>query len=80
MGHRWGAAFPVVSSSLHTLLDHENYQLHGKKNSYVDSKLKFAACGDYFHEKLSGRVEGAAISGQVAALSVLSILGKTSQK
>ena len=53
IGHRWGAAFPIPPKEL---MDMES-QLVAHKT--------FVACGDYF--KLSGRVEGAYLSGVSAA-------------
>jgi predicted NAD/FAD-dependent oxidoreductase len=54
IGHRWGAAFPIPSDEFLAM----DSQLLADKN--------FVACGDYFG-KLSGRIEGAYLSGLSAA-------------
>jgi predicted NAD/FAD-dependent oxidoreductase len=54
IGHRWGAAFPIPSDEYLEM----DSQLLADKN--------FVACGDYFG-KLSGRIEGAYLSGLSAA-------------
>ena len=54
IGHRWGAAFPIPSDEYLAM----DSQLLADKN--------FVACGDYFG-KLSGRIEGAYLSGLSAA-------------
>jgi len=57
-GHRWGAAFPIPSQE------------------YIDTECqliaseRFVACGDYFG-KLSGRIEGAYLSGRSAANEII---------
>jgi predicted NAD/FAD-dependent oxidoreductase len=56
IGHRWGAAFPIVPSD-HMLMEVESQCIPSKR---------FVACGDYFG-KLSGRIEGAFLSGSSAA-------------
>merc|ERR1712238_465190 len=53
-GHRWGAAFPIPNQDF---IDME---------SQLIASEKFVACGDYFG-KLSGRIEGAFLSGRSAA-------------
>lgn len=58
VGHRWGAAFPILS---------QEYQ--GMNCQLIESE-KFVACGDYFG-KLSGRIEGAYLSGQAAANEII---------
>lgn len=58
VGHRWGAAFPIPTE-----------EFAGMECQVIDSK-RFAACGDYFG-KLSGRIEGAFLSGRSAANDVL---------
>ena len=58
VGHRWGAAFPISSE-----------EFTGSKCQVIESR-KFAACGDYF-TGLSGRVEGAYISGEEAASEII---------
>lgn len=54
IGHRWGAAFPILS---------EQYK---KMDSQLVADKHFVACGDYFGA-LSGRIEGAYLSGISAA-------------
>jgi predicted NAD/FAD-dependent oxidoreductase len=54
IGHRWGAAFPVPSQEY---VDMDCQLIAGKQ---------FVACGDYFGS-LSGRIEGAYLSGLSAA-------------
>ena len=54
IGHRWGAAFPITSTSLQST------------PCEMDLDHHFVACGDYFGE-LSGRLEGAYLSGNAAA-------------
>ncbi|VEU33396.1 unnamed protein product [Pseudo-nitzschia multistriata] len=58
VGHRWGAAFPVPSQEY---TDVECQPIASKQ---------FVACGDYFG-KLSGRIEGAYLSGRSAANEIL---------
>ncbi|EJK58545.1 hypothetical protein THAOC_21317 [Thalassiosira oceanica] len=58
VGHRWGAAFPLSSK-----------EFTGSKCQVIESR-KFAACGDYY-SGLSGRVEGAYISGEEAASEII---------
>jgi len=60
IGHRWGAAFPIPTKKI---MDME---------SQVISSKKFAACGDYYG-KLSGRIEGAFLSGRSAANEIASL-------
>lgn len=76
--HRWSAAFPSLSEPLENVLDKYNYVEAGGSNSYVDSQLHFAACGDYLpHDtQVFGRIEGAAISGLAAAKGILRCLQK----
>lgn len=59
IGHRWGAAFPIPSKDL------------SKMESQMITNMNFVACGDYFGG-LSGRVEGAYLSGRSAAIDILS--------
>lgn len=58
VGHRWGAAFPIPS----------------REFTEMDCQLiapeQFVACGDYFG-KLSGRIEGAFLSGRSAANQII---------
>lgn len=54
VGHRWGAAFPIPS------------QQYVDMDSQVITDKRFVACGDYFGA-LSGRIEGAYLSGVSAA-------------
>jgi renalase len=54
IGHRWGAAFPILSSE------------YKEMDSQLIADKRFVACGDYFG-KLSGRIEGAYLSGLSAA-------------
>lgn len=58
MGHRWGAAFPIPSRE------------YADMESQLISSKKFVACGDYFGE-LSGRIEGAYLSGRSAANQIV---------
>jgi len=60
MGHRWGAAFPIPSQEF---IDMESQLLASKK---------FVACGDYFG-KLSGKIEGAYLSGRSAANEIIQL-------
>lgn len=60
VGHRWGAAFPILS---------QEYQ---DMNCQFIASEQFVACGDYFG-KLSGRIEGAYLSGQAAANEIIQI-------
>jgi len=59
IGHRWGAAFPIPSEKF----IEEECQVIPSQN--------FAACGDYFGT-LSGRIEGAYLSGRSAANDIIS--------
>mmetsp|Transcript_11173 Transcript_11173/g.21030 ORF Transcript_11173/g.21030 Transcript_11173/m.21030 type:complete len:415 (-) Transcript_11173:951-2195(-) len=54
VGHRWGAAFPLPSDE------------YAEMDSQLIRDRRFVACGDYFGP-LSGRVEGAYLSGISAA-------------
>jgi renalase len=54
VGHRWGAAFPVLSPE------------YKEMGSQLIADKQFVACGDYFGT-LSGRIEGAYLSGLSAA-------------
>ena len=54
VGHRWGAAFPLPS------------QEYIEMDSQLVADKQFVACGDYFGA-LSGRIEGAYLSGVSAA-------------
>ncbi len=76
--HRWSAAFPSVSRSLVDVLDKKNYVDRGGCNSYVDTDLQFAACGDYLSENrhIFGKIEGATLSGLFAAKGILQSLQK----
>ena len=58
VGHRWGAAFPIPSQ------DYQDIDCQ-----FLEAE-HFVACGDYFG-KLSGRIEGACLSGQAAAKEIL---------
>ena len=58
VGHRWGAAFPILS---------QDYQ---EMECQVIASEHFVACGDYFGT-LSGRIEGAFLSGRSAANEIL---------
>jgi len=62
VGHRWGAAFPIPPQEF---LDKECELLASKQ---------FVACGDYFGT-LSGRIEGAYLSGRTAADEILQLNG-----
>ena len=53
-GHRWGAAFPILSPEFMEM------------DSQLIADKQFVACGDYFG-RLSGRIEGAYLSGLSAA-------------
>ena len=64
VGHRWGAAFPLSSE-----------EFAGSKCQVIESR-KFAACGDYY-SGLSGRVEGAYISGEEAACEIIRLTYET---
>ena len=57
-GHRWGAAFPIISQEFQDM------------ECQLIASEQFAACGDYFG-KLSGRIEGAYLSGQSAANGII---------
>lgn len=57
IGHRWSAAFPNTGG-------------RSSSESYVDKEQKFAACGDYLGS-LTGRIEGAYLSGVSAACAVM---------
>jgi renalase len=54
IGHRWGAAFPIPSPEFVEM------------DSQLIADKEFVACGDYFG-KMSGRIEGAYLSGLSAA-------------
>lgn len=54
VGHRWGAAFPIPP------------QQYMEMDSQLLADKRFVACGDYFGA-LSGRIEGAYVSGLSAA-------------
>jgi predicted NAD/FAD-dependent oxidoreductase len=54
VGHRWGAAFPIPSPK------------YKEMDSQLIADKQFVACGDYFGP-LSGRIEGAYLSGISAA-------------
>ena len=54
VGHRWGAAFPLPC------------QAYIENESQLIAEKHFVACGDYFGT-LSGRIEGAYLSGLSAA-------------
>jgi predicted NAD/FAD-dependent oxidoreductase len=58
IGHRWGAAFPIPSKDF------------SEMESQVITNNNFVACGDYFGA-LSGRIEGAFLSGRSAAGEIL---------
>ena len=58
VGHRWGAAFPIPSKDYTAL------------NSEIFPDKKCVTCGDYFGT-LSGRIEGAYLSGISAADQLL---------
>jgi renalase len=59
VGHRWSAAFPSVTKA------------NQEKDAFVDiEQYKFIACGDYIG-KLTGRVEGAYLTGAAAAAALL---------
>lgn len=58
VGHRWGAAFPVPS------------KVYQDMNCQLIESEHFVACGDYFGN-LSGRIEGAYLSGQAAADKII---------
>jgi predicted NAD/FAD-dependent oxidoreductase len=60
IGHKWGAAFPIPSQEF---IDME---------SQLISSKQFVACGDYFG-KLSGRIEGAYLSGRSAANEIMQL-------
>jgi len=60
VGHRWGAAFPIPS------------QDSTKMESQCITSKQFVACGDYFG-KLSGRIEGAYLSGRSAANEIIQL-------
>ncbi len=60
VGHRWGAAFPIPSSEFQDM------------DSQLIAAEHFVACGDYFG-KLSGRIEGAYLSGQSAANEIIQL-------
>ncbi|CAJ1952961.1 unnamed protein product [Cylindrotheca closterium] len=57
-GHRWGAAFPIAG---------EHYS---NREVQTYPSRSFISCGDYFG-KLSGRIEGAYLSGIAAATELL---------
>ena len=58
VGHRWGAAFPIPSPE------------YSAMDCKVVANERFVACGDYFG-KLSGRIEGAYLSGRSAADEII---------
>ena len=58
VGHRWGAAFPIPSQEFTDM------------DCQLIASEQFVACGDYFG-KLSGRIEGAYLSGRSAANEIL---------
>jgi len=60
VGHRWGAAFPIPS------------QEYIDMDCQVIPPEHFVACGDYFG-KLSGRIEGAYLSGRSAANEIIQL-------
>lgn len=60
VGHRWGAAFPIPSQEFQDM------------DCQLIAPERFVACGDYFG-KLSGRIEGAYLSGQSAANEVIQL-------
>jgi renalase len=60
MGHRWGAAFPIPS------------QEFTEMDCHLIASEQFVACGDYFG-KLSGRIEGAYLSGRSAANEIIQL-------
>ncbi|KAL3942487.1 MAG: hypothetical protein SGBAC_003338, partial [Bacillariaceae sp.] len=59
-GHRWGAAFPIAGE-----------HFASKKAQTYPSRC-FISCGDYFGT-LTGRIEGAYLSGVAAATKLLAI-------
>ena len=61
-GHRWGAAFPILSQEFTDM------------DCQLIASEQFVACGDYFG-KLSGRIEGAHLSGRSAATEILKLNG-----
>ena len=64
VGHRWSAAFPSVPKSS-----------DGEQDYSANIDHKFVACGDYLG-KLTGRIEGAYISGASAAAALLDAQAK----
>lgn len=61
VGHRWGAAFPIPNDEFI------------EKHSELIADKNFIACGDYFG-KLSGKMEGAYLSGLSAANQLCKII------
>lgn len=60
VGHRWGAAFPIPSEEFTNM------------DCQLIASEQFVACGDYFG-KLSGRIEGAYLSGRSAAHEIVKL-------
>ena len=64
IGHRWGGAFPISTEELQAT------------DSSLDADHRFVSCGDYYGA-LTGRVEGAYLSGMAAANKLLSQIDKS---
>jgi hypothetical protein len=77
MGHRWGAAFPVLSSSLY---EGEGGGGEQARQRYFDAGSRFGACGDYFDPRYAGRIEGAALSGSAVAQAIIAAEASQQQK
>ena len=58
VGHRWSAAFPSVTEA------------NQEKECFFNIDHRFIGCGDYMG-KLTGRIEGAYLSGNAAASALL---------
>ena len=64
VGHRWSAAFPSVPASAQG------------REYFIDTDHRFIGCGDYMG-KLTGRIEGAYLSGNAAASALLDAIQGT---
>ena len=80
VGHRWGAAFPVVPPSPSSSSSSSSSGGQGERASAAATTeewclalpdRRFVACGDYFGGPLAGRIEGAYLSGTAAARRLL---------
>ena len=72
IGHRWGAAFPLVSGDE----SESTTSSTSGDTSMIDLTTNFVSCGD-FYGKLTGRIEGAYLSGMSAASRLIEQLEKS---